>query len=236
MATFTLLGQVMAVMAMSLRVVVPPHPLIGHWLTLLRDRSTPTPLFGTAMAELGRWLTYEALRDWLPTQEVELDTPLARTQGQVVDATAPLLAVPLLPAGLGLWQGAQAVLPAAQVAPLLPAAQGPWALDSLPEQLDPRSGVLVIAPLIASGASLLPVLERLRELGATGQRLRVVTSLAGAPGLKAISERFDDLTLYTACIDAEVDENGQLLPGCGDLGWRLHGTRARLAPGAGQGD
>ena len=228
MATFTLLGQVMAVMAMSLRVVVPPHPLIGHWLTLLRDRATPIPLFGTALAELGRWLTYEALRDWLPTQPVQVDTPLASSDGQVVDPTAPLLAVPLLPAGLGLWQGAQAVLPAAQVAPLVVQPTGAWPLDCLPEAIDSRSGVLVLAPLIATGASLLPVLARLQQLGVEGQRLRIVTSLAGAPGLKAIGELHQDLTIYTACIDAEVNGEGQLLPGCGAVAERLLGTSPRL--------
>ena len=92
----------MAGMAMSLRVVVPPHPLIAHWLTVLRDTGTPSPLFATAVLELGRWLSYEALRDWLPQRQVVVHTPLATSEGQVVDATAPLLAIPLLPAGLGL--------------------------------------------------------------------------------------------------------------------------------------
>ena len=103
-------------MSMSLRVVVPPHPLIGHWLTLLRDRETPTPLFATAMTELGRWLTYEAVRDWLPQRGVEVHTPSGRCEGQVVDGALPLLAIPVLRGGLGLWQGAQTVLPAARVA------------------------------------------------------------------------------------------------------------------------
>ena len=64
-------------MPSSFRVVVPPHPLVAHWLTVLRDKQTPSPLFATAMKELGRWLTYEAARDWLPQRSVTVETPLA---------------------------------------------------------------------------------------------------------------------------------------------------------------
>ena len=92
---------------MSPRVVAPPHPLIGHSLTLLRDGATPSPLFATAMAELGRWLSYEALRDWLPHRRVTVETPLGQSEGQVVDPEIPLLVIPVLRGGLGLWQGGQ---------------------------------------------------------------------------------------------------------------------------------
>ncbi|MCS5699656.1 uracil phosphoribosyltransferase [Cyanobium sp. FGCU-52] len=214
-------------MAMSLRVVVPPHPLIANWLTLLRDRHTPDPLFATAMAELGRWLTYEAVRDWLPQQAVDVETPLARTQGTIVDPEVPVLAVPILPAGLGLWQGGQPVLPGARVALLAPAAGGEgWALDTLPAAIGERVGVLVYVPVVASGRTLLAVLERLRALGVSGPRLRVITSVAAAPGLKLIGEKIADLTLYCSCIDAELDGEGRLLPGFGDPQRRLHGIGA----------
>ena len=105
----------MAAMPLSLRVVVPPHPLIAHWLTVLREEATPSPLFATAMGELGRWLTYEALRDWLPHCPVTVKTPAGETTGEIVDSSIPLLAVPVLRGGLGLWQGAQTVVPAARV-------------------------------------------------------------------------------------------------------------------------
>lgn len=214
-------------MAMSLRVVVPPHPLIANWLTLLRDRHTPDPLFATAMAELGRWLTYEAVRDWLPQQAVDVETPLSRTQGTIVDPDVPVLAVPVLPAGLGLWQGGQPVLPGARVALLAPMADGPgWALDTLPEAIGERVGVLVYLPVLATGATLLAVLERLRSLGVDGPRLRVITSVAAAPGLKAVGEAVGDLTIYCSCIDAEIDAEGRLLPGFGDPARRLHGIPA----------
>ena len=215
-------------MSMSLRVVVPPHPLIGHWLTLLRDRNTPSPLFATALAELGRWLTYEALRDWLPERSVAIQTPLAAAEGRVIDPTVPLLAVPVLREGLGLWQGAQGVLPNASVAHvgLTPAVGSApsWYLDSLPAGIGEGVGVLVFLPVLASGATLLAVLERLDSLGVNGPRLRVITSLAAAPGLKAVGERFGDLTIYCACIDPELNQEGLLLPGCGDIAARLYGS------------
>ncbi len=218
---------------MSLRVVVPPHPLIGHWLTLLRDRDTPSPLFGTALAELGRWLTYEALRDWLPERPVAIQTPLAAAEGRVIDPLVPLLAVPVLRDGLGLWQGAQQVLPNAHVAHVALEPAGPgqpphWSLDGLPATIGERVGVLVFLPVLASGATLLALLERLAALGVEGPRLRVVTSLAAAPGLKAVGERYGDLTVYCACIDPELDEDGMLRPGCGRIASRLYG----MEPGA----
>ncbi|MEB3169449.1 MAG: uracil phosphoribosyltransferase [Synechococcaceae cyanobacterium] len=209
-------------MAMSLRVVVPPHPLIAHWLWLLRDPATPTPLVGTAMAELGRWLTYEALRDWLPQRSLQLDTPHGPCEGQVVDPSIPLLAIPLLPSGLGLWDGARGVLPAAALAPVSATAMeldGRW----MPERIGERVGVLVFAGQIASGRSLLHALERLRSLGVEGRRLRVITTVAAAPGLQLLGEAMPDLTLYCACIDAQLDGRGWPQPGIGDLEQRFSG-------------
>jgi uracil phosphoribosyltransferase len=220
---------------MSLRVVVPPHPLIAHWLCVLRDASTPTPLFATAMGELGRWLTYEALRDWLPQRRVEIDTPLGHTQGMVVDAQVPLLAVPVLRGGLGLWQGAQTVVPAAAVSHVglsttSPGEAAHWYLDDLPARIGERVGVLVFLPVLASGATLLALLERLRNLGVEGDRLRVITTVASAPGLQVIGERFPDLTLYASCIDPELDGERRVLPGFGDAAVRLYGRVAGSSP------
>ncbi len=223
-------------MALSLRVVVPPHPLIAHWLTILRDGSTPSPLFATAMGELGRWLTYEALRDWLPHRQVSVQTPLSSSEGEIVDPAIPLLAVPVLRGGLGLWQGAQAVVPAARVCHVgidAPPGQAVhWYLDDLPEAIGPRTGVLVWLPQLASGRTLLALLERLRLAGVEGPRLRVITCVAASPGLKAVGEAIHALTLYCACIDPELNEQGQIVPGFGDPALRLYGTGADEAENA----
>ncbi len=219
-------------MGMTLRVVVPPHPLIGHWLTLLRDRQTPPPLFATAMTELGRWLTYEALRDWLPERSVSVRTPLGESEGRVIDPAVPVLAIPVLRGGLGLWDGARTVLPAARVAHVGLQTDGEgaihWYLDDLPQAIGAKVGVLVFLPVLATGATLIALLERLAALGVGGPRLRVVTPLCGAPGLKAVGERFADLTLYAAGIDAEVDGEGRLRPGFGDAAARLYGGLHRV--------
>jgi uracil phosphoribosyltransferase len=222
-------------MSMTLRVVVPPHPLIGHWLTVLRDRSTPSPLFATAMGELGRWLTYEALRDWLPHRRVTVHTPLASCEGTVVDAAVPLLAVPILRAGLGLWQGAQSVLPTARVAHMglerdEVSGRATVYLDGLPEAIGERVGVVVFDPMLATAGSLIQVLERLEARGVVGDRLRVITALAAGPGLRTLGERFPRLTVYTACIDAELDDAYRIVPGLGDAGDRLFGSESPEFP------
>jgi uracil phosphoribosyltransferase len=180
------------------------------------------------MTELGRWLTYEALRDWLPERSVEVETPLGRCEGRVIDPAVPVLAIPVLRGGLGIWDGARTVLPAARVAHVGLQAGGAeghthWYLDDLPEAIGERVGVLVFLPVLASGATLVALLERLAALGVSGARLRVITSLCGAPGLKLVGERFPELTIYAAGIDPEVDGQRRLRPGFGDAAVRLYG-------------
>ena len=214
-------------MAMALRVVVPPHPLIAHWLGVLRDRQTPAAVYATATAELGRWLTYEALRDWLPHRRLMIDTPLAPCEADLVDPSIPLLALPLQTVGLGLWQGAQTVIPAAQVRHL-------WdhdgALAGLDGPIDPRCGVLVFTAELADGDWLIQLLDQLAACGVSGDRLRVVTALASGPGLKAVGERHGALTLYTAGIDPDLNEPGQIVPGIGPVAERLFGGTVLSAP------
>jgi len=205
----------MATMAMTLRVVVPPHPLIGHWLSVLRDRQTPAPLYVTASNELGRWLTYEALRHWLPHRAVEVETERGPTAGQVVDGSVPIVACVLGSSALGLWDGARPVLPNTRVLHLSEAD------PQLPQQLDSRSGVLIFSAEVASGASLERLLQVLAERGLNGERVRVITALVSNPGLQRLAESFPDLTLHTACIDAELDADGRIRPGIGCVCDRL---------------
>ena len=216
-------------MGLNLRVVVPPHPLIAHWLTMARDAQTPPPLFRTAIQELGRWLGYEALRDWLPHRSVTVTTPLGQAEGAVIDAQASLAVVPILRAGLGLWEGAQSVLPHARIwhAGLRrddDTATPQWYFDGLPTCIPQRMGVMVLDPVLATGGSLLSVLERLRGLGVQGRQLRVVTVLCSRPGLQAVAEAMPDLVLYTAGVDPELNDQRFIVPGLGDAGDRLFGT------------
>ena len=210
----------MATMVIALRVVVPPHPLIGHWLGVLRDRHTPSSLYASATAELGRWLTYEAVRDWLPHRRIQLETPLAAAEADVVDPAVPLLALPLLTAGLGLWQGGQTVLPSAQVLHL---QESLGVITPPAGPIPSRCGVLLFVAELGDGESLLQLLDDLSALGVTGDRLRVITSLASGPGLKAVGERHGSLTIYAAGIDPDLNEAGAIVPGIGDVRQRLFG-------------
>ena len=216
-------------MALTLRVVAPPHPLVAHWLTVARDARTPSPLFRTALQELGRWLSYEALRDWLPHQPTTVTTPLGQATGHVVDQAVDLAVAPILRAGLGLWEGARDVLPHARIWHLglrrgEEAGAVQWYYNGLPDAIGEKTGVLVLDPILARGATMLAVLERLRSLGVEGQRLRVVTALCSAPGLQRVGAAFPELVIYTACIDPELDSAGFIVPGLGDAGDRLFGT------------
>jgi uracil phosphoribosyltransferase len=145
------------------------------------------------------------MRDWIPYQRVQVQTPLASTEGTVVDGSVPMLAIPLLRGGLSLWEGAAL-----------------WC-NTLPDAIPARAGVLVFAPQVACGQDLLRVLELLEQRGVSGVRLRVITALTASPGLKQLGERYEDLTIYTACIDADLDDNGRILPGFGDAEQRLYG-------------
>lgn len=193
-------------MANTLRVVVPPHPLIAHWLTVLRHGDTPAALYGTGMEEMGRWLTYEAVRDWLPHRAETVTTPVATTEGRVIETGVPLLAIPVLPGGLSLWQGARQVLPNADLC-----------LSGIPDQVEAQAGLVLFLDQIADGSTLQALLEQLQARGVEDtRRLRVITAVAASHGLKRIGERMPDLTIHTACIDEGLDAEGRITPGIGD--------------------
>ena len=200
-----------SLMAMSLRVVVPPHPLIGHWLTMLRHRETPPALYATAMQELGRWLTYEALRDWLPHRREPIPTAHGDTEGLVVESRAPLLAMPVMPGGLELWQGGRQVLPEASLC-----------LNGVPDSIETNAGLVIFIDQITDGTAVLRLLQDLQQQGVSGNRIRLITALCANAGLKILGEAAPDLTIYTTCIDEGLDAYGQAVPGIGDPLQRLN--------------
>ena len=197
-------------MAKTLRVVVPPHPLIAHWLTVLRHEGTPPALYRTAMEELGRWLSYEAMRDWLPHRRDVVKTPLGSTDGTVIESGVPLLAVQMYAGGLHLWEGARQVLPSAELC-----------LAGLPDAIESQAGVVLLLDQVAQGDALIELLHQLEQLGVQAPRLRVITALTASPGLKRIGETYPEITIHTACIDADLDERNRILPGIGDPLQRL---------------
>lgn len=216
-------------MALQLRVYVPDHPLIKHWLAVARDLSTPTILFKTAIAELGRWLTYEGTRYWLPTFETTVQTPLAETAATFINPQIPIAIVPILRAGLALQEGAQTLLPLASTYHLGLARdertlQPSCYLNKLPEKFAPETRVIILDPMLATGGSMMAALNLLTELGADPALMRVISVVAAPPALQKLNEHYPSLNIYTAMIDEQVNDVGFIVPGLGDAGDRAFGT------------
>ncbi|NER46278.1 MAG: uracil phosphoribosyltransferase [Symploca sp. SIO1A3] len=216
-------------MTLQLRVYVPPHPLIKHWLGVARDTATPSPLFKTAIKELGRWLTYEAVRDWLPTEEMEIQTPLAPCTVTMVNPEKPIVVVPILRAGLGLLEGAQTLLPLASIYHLgivrnEETLEASCYLNKLPQQFAPQTQILITDPMLATGNSMMVAMEELIKRGADPAMIRLISVVAAPPALQKLGTNYPGLNIYTAMIDEELNSQGYIVPGLGDAGDRIFGT------------
>jgi uracil phosphoribosyltransferase len=216
-------------MTLQLRVHVPPHPLIKHWLGVARDVSTPSPLFKSAMIELGRWLTYEAVRDWLPTEDIMVQTPLAPCPATMVNPEIPLVVVPILRAGLALLEGAQTLLPLASVYHLglvrnEETLEISCYLNKLPNQFGPNTRVLITDPMLATGGSIMLAMAELTKRGVDPALIRIISVVAAPPALQKLSVNYPSLTVYTAMIDEGLNSRGYIVPGLGDAGDRSFGT------------
>lgn len=216
-------------MTLQLRIYVPPHPLIKHWLAVARDAATPSVLFRSAMTELGRWLTYEAAREWLPTQETTVESPLASCPATLIDPEMPLAVVPILRAGLGLLEGAQTLLPLASIYHLglvrnEETLQPSCYLNTLPEKFDPQTRVLITDPMLATGGSMMAAMAELTQRGVDPALTRIVCVVAAPPALQQLSAAYPGLIIYTATIDETVNNQGYIVPGLGDAGDRIFGT------------
>lgn len=216
-------------MTLQLRVYVPPHPLIKHWLGVARDAATPSVLFKSAMTELGRWLTYEAVRDWLPTEETVVQTPLAPCPATLINPEVPVAVVPILRAGLALLEGAQTLLPLASVYHLglvrdEKTLQPSCYLNKLPERFNPQTRVLIPEPMLATGGSIMAAMAELQQRGVDPALTRIVSVVAAPPALQKLSAAYPELVIYTATIDEGVNSQGFVVPGLGDAGDRTFGT------------
>jgi uracil phosphoribosyltransferase len=216
-------------MALQLRVYVPDHPLIKHWLGVARDVSTPNVLFKTAIAELGRWLTYEAARYWLPTTAMTVETPLAPAPATLIDPDVPLAIVPILRAGLALLDGAQTLLPLASTYHLglvrdEETLEASCYLNKLPDRFAPDTRVIVLEPMLATGGSILAALDQICQRGADPALMRIIAVVAAPNALQKLSEKYPSLNIYTAIIDEGINDRGYIVPGLGDAGDRAFGT------------
>jgi uracil phosphoribosyltransferase len=216
-------------MALQLRVFVPPHPLIQHWLAVARDESTPSVLFRSAMTELGRWLTYEAIRDWLPTVDTAVNTPLAPCAATFINPEAPVAIVPILRAGLSLLDGAQALLPLASIyhigvvrneETLEPSVY----LNKFPKEMPPGMKVLITEPMLATGGTMTTVMDELMARGITPEQIRIISVVTAPTALQKLNVAYPGLVIYAAAIDEGLNDQGYIVPGLGDAGDRTFGT------------
>ena len=216
-------------MALQLRVYVPPHPLIQHWLAVARDEGTPSVLFRSAMTELGRWLTYEAIRDWMPTVETTVNTPLAPCAATFINPEAPVAIVPILRAGLALLDGAQSLLPLASIYHIgvvrnEETLEPTIYLNKLPKQFAPETRVLISEPMLATGGTIVTVMEELTARGIDPAQVRIISIVTSPTALQKLNMAYPGLVIYAAAIDEGLNDLGYIVPGLGDAGDRTFGT------------
>lgn len=217
-------------MAPQLKIYVPPHPLIKHWLGIARDKNTPCTLFKTAMVELGRWLTYEAIREWLPTIDVEIQTPLSSASATFLNPNNPVAMIPILRAGLTLAEGSQTVLPLASTYHLgvvrnEETLQPTCYLNKLPAQFSPDTHILILDPMLATGGTIMLTMAEIVKRGGNPDLTRIISVVAAPPALQKLSANYPTLNIYSAMIDEQVNDDGFIVPGLGDAGDRAFATQ-----------
>ena len=207
------------------KVVVLDHPLIQHKLTYIRDINTGTKEFRELVDEVATLMAYEITRD-LPLTEKEIETPVQKGMSNVL-AGKKLGIVPILRAGLGMVEGVLNLIPAAKV--------GHVGLYRDPETLEPveyyvklpsdvsERDLILIDPMLATGGSAIEAVNSLKKRGA--KSIRFMCLIAAPEGVKAMTDAHPDVDIYIAALDEKLDEKGYIVPGLGDAGDRLFGTK-----------
>jgi uracil phosphoribosyltransferase len=206
-------------------VTVVDHPLVQHKLTLMRDKTTSTKGFRQLLREISTLLCYEVTRD-LPLDPVDIETPLMPMRSRML-AGKKLVFAPILRAGMGLLEGMLDLVPSARVAHI-GLYRDPDSLVAVeyyfkaPTVLAERL-VIAVDPMLATGNTAVAAIDRLKEHGAN--ELRFVCLLATETGLTNLHRHHPEVRVWTAAIDAQLNDHGYILPGLGDAGDRLYGTR-----------
>jgi uracil phosphoribosyltransferase len=201
------------------------HPLVAHKLSLLRDKTTSSMVFRSLMREVSQFLAYEALRD-LPTELRRIETPLVAMDTPFI-AGKKMVFVPILRAGMGLLDGMLDLVPSARVGHI-GLYRDPHSLEAVgyyakvPEDIAARHTV-VLDPMLATGHSMVAAVNTLKQKGALG--IRAVCLLAAPEGLDALHAAHPDVRVFLAAVDSHLDEHGYIVPGLGDAGDRLYGTK-----------
>ncbi|NLG84925.1 MAG: uracil phosphoribosyltransferase [Firmicutes bacterium] len=201
------------------------HPLIQHKLAMIRDRQTGPKEFRELMEELAMLLAYEVTREF-PLEEMEIETPIGHARVRMVSGKK-VAVIPILRAGLGMTAGILRLLPTAKVGhigvyrdpePLRPVAY----YCKLPPDLPDRE-IILVDPMLATGGSAVAGIDFLKERGANV--IKLMSLIAAPEGIARVRERHPDVEIYLAAVDERLDEHGYIIPGLGDAGDRLFGTR-----------
>jgi uracil phosphoribosyltransferase len=206
-------------------VTVVDHPLVQHKLSLMRDKDRSTAGFRTLLGEIALLLAYDATRD-LPLTTATIETPLETMEAPVLDGRKVVL-VSILRAGNGLLDGMLRLIPSARVAHV-GLYRDPETLQPVeyyfkaPDHLDERD-VLVVDPMLATGHSAIAAVTRMKA--ENPRSIRFICLLAAPEGIAAFTEAHPDVPVVTAAIDRQLNDHGYILPGLGDAGDRMYGTR-----------
>lgn len=207
------------------QVIVIDHPLVQHKLSVLRSKDTNTNDFRNLIREISILMGYEILRD-LPMEEVEIETPLEKMKTRML-AGKKLCVVPILRAGTGFLDGLLQLVPLARVGHI-GLYRDPETLVPVeyymkfPEDMASRR-VIVVDPMLATGNSAVAAVERAKDAEATD--VKFMCLIASPEGIKNFHEAHPDVPIYTAAVDRELNDHGYILPGIGDAGDRIFGTK-----------
>ena len=201
------------------------HPLVQHKLTLMRRKDASTNTFRTLLNELSSLMAYEVTRD-MPLQDVQIETPLEVTVGRMIDGKK-LVFVSILRAGNGILEGMLNVVPGARVGHV-GLYRDPATLQAveyyfkMPGEMNERD-IIVVDPMLATGNSAIAAIDRLKKLHP--KSIKFVCLLTCPEGIAALQKAHPDVPIYTAAIDRQLNDHGYILPGLGDAGDRIFGTK-----------
>jgi uracil phosphoribosyltransferase len=207
------------------KIVVFDHPLIKHKLSIIRDKNTGSKEFREVITEISLLMGYEVTRDF-PLEEVEIETPITKMKAEVI-AGKKVGLIPILRAGLGMVEGMLELLPAAKVGHI-GLYRDPETLKpveyycKLPQDIDERE-LIVLDPMLATGGSATAAIDFLKKRGA--KSIRLVCIIAAPEGVDAVSKNHPDVDIYVAALDKHLNEHAYIVPGLGDAGDRLFGTK-----------
>ena len=201
------------------------HPLVQHKLSLMRRKDASTNTFRTLLNELSMLMAYEVTRD-MPMQDVEIETPLETMTGRMIDGKK-LVFGSILRAGNGILEGMLSVVPGARVGHV-GLYRDPQTLApveyyfKMPQEMEERD-IVIVDPMLATGNSAIAAVDRLKKL--KPKSIKFVCLLTCPEGLAALQKAHPDVAIYTAAIDRQLNSHGYILPGLGDAGDRIFGTK-----------